>query len=179
MDFNLGLILYHVSHLIFKLLCQENYKVQKPKNLNPIRFQIEFNLAPHIHHFFFKFLCKINYWVQKSKSSNLIRVQFRATCPSIFLKKILWKVNYLVQKSKSTIVMNLQKNNNIYSTKITKLIVSQGARASSNDMPHEVFLPHLFSEQFNGGHKYSLISCVSCAKSFGFIIIRVRLDFLQ
>ena len=85
-----------------------------------------------------------------------------------------------MQKPKSPIVMNLQKNNNIYSTKITKLIVSQGARASSNDMPHEVFLPHLFSEQFNGGHaKYSLISCVSCAKSFGFIIIRVRLDFLQ
>ena len=76
--------------------------------------------------------------------------------------------------------MNLQKTNNICSTKITKLIVSQGARASSNDMPHEGFLPHLLSKQFNGGHaKYSLISYVSCAKSFGFILIHVRLDFLQ
>ena len=43
----------------------------------------------------------------------------------------------------------------------------QGAHASSKDTSHEVFLPHLLSEQFNGGHaKYSLISYVSCAKSF-------------
>ena len=85
-----------------------------------------------------------------------------------------------MQKPKSPIVMNLKKTNNIYSTKITTLIVSQGARASSKEMPHEVFLPHLFSEQFNGGHaKYSLISYVSCAKSFSFILIHVRLDFLQ
>ena len=35
--------------------------------------------------------------------------------------------------------MNLQITNPIYSTKMTTPIVSQGAHASSKDMPHEVF----------------------------------------
>ena len=62
--------------------------------------------------------------------------------------------------------MNLQITNPIYSTKMTTPIVSQGARASSKDMPHEVFLFHLLSEQFYGGHVKILtnILCFMCKK---------------
>ena len=84
-----------------------------------------------------------------------------------------------MQKPKGSIIMNLQITIDIYSTKITILIVSQGDRASSKDMPHDVFLLSLFSKQFHGGYaKYSLISCVLCAKGFSFILIHVWLDFL-
>ena len=46
-------------------------------------------------------------------------------------------------------------------------------------MPRDVFLPSLLSKQFHGGHaKYSLISCVLCAKGFSFILIHDWMDFL-
>ena len=62
--------------------------------------------------------------------------------------------------------MKLQITNNVYSTNITTPIVSQGTRASSKDMPHEVFLFHLLSEQFYGGHVKILtnILCFMCKK---------------
>ena len=75
--------------------------------------------------------------------------------------------------------MNLQITNPIYPTKMSTPIVSQGARASSKDMPHEVFfITYSQSNSIEVMSKYSLVSYVSCAKSFSFILIYVRLDFL-